>query len=268
MNSQQMSSMNVDDVAPAELIACVLARQLEDDEIAALGAASQLAMAAVKLARRMHAPNLSWLCGGSGAINSQLPLLLESAADPRNLFGAEYRYSMEDAVDLQMRGRGGTVFLGGIQVDKFGNLNMVCVGDYDNPKLRGPGSVGLPFAASFRRTIIYIQHHDPRVLVDKVDFVSGPGHSPDRAKWAVPTSQGPYLMVTPLAVFDFDTPDKQARLVSVHPGVTVEEVLAKTGFKPLLADPVVKTQSPSVEELRILREDIDLNGVLRRLNAH
>src|SRR5512141_217984 len=112
------------DFAPAELIACVLARRLEDGEIAALGAASQLAMAAVKLAQRTHAPNLSWMSGGSGAINSQLPLLLESAADYRNLFGAEYRYSMEDAVDLQMRGRLHTGLLGGLQVDKYGNLNL------------------------------------------------------------------------------------------------------------------------------------------------
>lgn len=253
------------DFAPAELIACVLARHLVDNEIAALGAASQLAMAAVKLAQRTHAPNLCWMSGGSGAINSTLPLLLESAADPRNLFGAEYRYSMEDAVDLQMRGRLNTGFLGGIQADRFGNLNMVCVGDYANPKMRGPGSVGLPFAAAFGRLFIYLAHHDPRVLVEKVDFVSGPGHSPERAKWAVPSSKGPYLMATPLALFDFQTETKEARLVSVHPGHTVEEVLAKTGFKPKLADPVITTPAPTEEELYILRTEIDLHGVLRRL---
>ncbi len=258
-----------DDVAPAEVIACVLSRHLVDEEIAALGAASQIAMAAVKLARRMHAPNLSWLCGGSGAVNSQLPLLLESAADYRNLFGAEYRYSMEDAVDLQMRGRIHTAFLGGIQADKYGNLNMAFAGgDYDHPKMRGPGSVGLPFAATFGRLFIYLQHHDPRVLVEKVDFVSGPGHSPERAKWTMASSKGPYLIATPLALFDFDTPDKSARLVSVHPGVTVEEVLAKTGFKPKLADPVVTTAPPTPDELRILRSEIDRNGVLRRLVRH
>lgn len=255
------------DVTRAELMACVFARNIADGDIAALGAASQVPMAAVKLARRMHAPNLSWLCGGSGAINSELPLLLESAADYRNLFGAEYRYSMEDAVDLQMRGRADIVFLGGIQVDRFGNINMVCVGDYRNPRMRGPGSVGLPFAASFRKMFIYLQHHDPRVLVEKVDFVSGPGHSPDRDKWAVPSSGGPALMVTPLAVFDFNTGNKEARLVSVHPGVAVDEVLAKTGFKPKLADPVVETELPSAEELRLLRTEIDRKGVLRRLIA-
>jgi glutaconate CoA-transferase subunit B len=254
-----------DPAAPAEVIACVLSRHFIDEEIAALGAASQLAMAAVKLAQRMHAPNLSWMSGGSGAINSQLPLLLESAADYRNLFGAEYRYSMEDAVDLQMRGRLNTGLLGGLQVDKFGNLNLVCVGDYNHPKMRGPGSVGLPFAAAFGRLFIYLQHHDPRVLVEKVDFVSGPGHSPERSKWVIPGSKGPYLIATPLALFDFDSPDKSARLVSVHPGHTVEEVLSKTGFKPHLANPVLPTQPPSEEELRILRTEIDVHGVLRRL---
>jgi len=259
-----MNSLN-DPVAPAEIIACVIARNFIDEEIAALGAASQLAMAAVKLAQRTHAPNLSWMSGGSGAINSQLPLLLESAADYRNLFQAEYRYSMEDAVDLQMRGRLHTGLLGGMQVDKFGNLNMVCVGDYDHPKVRGPGSVGLPFAAAFGRLFIYLQHHSAQVLVEKVDFVSGPGHSPERAKWVIPGSTGPQLIVTPLALFDFDTPDKSARLVSVHPGHTVEEVLAKTGFKPHLANPVVSTEPPSEEELRLLRTEIDIHGVLRRL---
>ena len=259
-----ISAMN--DVAPAELMACLFARNLQDDEIAALGAASQVPMAAVKLAMRTHAPNLSWLCGGSGAVNSQLPLLLESAADYRNIFGAEYRYSMEDAVDLQMRGRVHTAFLGGIQVDKFGNLNMVCVGDYGQPKMRGPGSVGLPFAAAFGRLFIYVQHHNPRVLVEKVDFVSGPGHSAQRDKWVVPGSKGPHMLVTPLAVFDFQTPTREARLVSVHPGVTVQEVLAKTGFKPQLADPVGETRAPSAEVLHILRTEIDRNGVLRRLS--
>ncbi len=255
------------DATPAEVMACVLARNISDGDVIGLGAASQIPMAAVKLARRTHAPNLSWMCGGSGAINSELPLLLDSAADYRNLFGAEYRYSMEDAVDFQMRGRASLACLGGIQVDRFGNLNMVCVGEHENPKMRGPGSVGLPFAGCFGRVFIFLQHHDPRILVDKVDFVSGPGHTPDRAKWTIASSKGPSLMVTPLAVFDFNTGNKEARLVSVHPGVALDEVLAKTGFRPKLADPVVETALPSAEELRLLRTEIDCKGVLRRLIA-
>ncbi len=250
---------------PAELIACVLARNLADGDLAAVGAASQIPMAAIKLARRMHAPNLCWMCGGSGAINSELPELLPSTADYRNLFGAEYRYSMEDVVDLEIRGRTMVGFYGGIQVDRYGNINMVCIGDYDNPKMRGPGSVGLPFTCSFGRVDIFLQHHNPKVLVEKVDFISGPGHSPERDKWVIPSAKGPYIMVTPLAVFDFRTKDKGARLVSVHPGVAVDEVLAKTGFKPELADPVATTKPPTREELAALRNEIDRKGALRRL---
>lgn len=256
------------DVTAAEWMACVMARQLRDGDVVGLGAASQIPMAAVKLARAMHAPNLWWLCGGSGAVNSELPLLLDSAADYRNLFGAEYRYGMEDAVDFQMRGRATVAFLGGIQVDRFGNLNMVCVGDYRNPKLRGPGSVGLTFSPCFGRVHVFLQHHDARVLVDKVDFVSGPGHSPERHKWTIPTSTGPEFIVTPLAVFDFKTGNRQARLAAVRSGVTVEEVLARTGFEPALAQPVIETEAPSDEELRLLRTKIDRNGVLRRIIAN
>ena len=133
--------MREQEFAPAEIMACVMARDLGDGELGAVGAASQIPMAAIKLARMTHAPNISWMCGGSGAINSELPMLLDSAADYRNLFGAEYRNSMEDVVDLEMRGRTHFVFYGGIQVDRFGNLNMVCVGDYENPTVRGPGSL-------------------------------------------------------------------------------------------------------------------------------
>ena len=239
-----------------------------DGEFGAVGAASQIPMAALKLARKTHAPNLNWFCGGSGAINSELPLLLDSAADYRNLFGAEYRNSMEDVVDVEMRGRVDAVYYGGIQVDKYGNINMVCVGNYDNPKMRGPGSVGLALAASFGRTYIYLQHHSRRLLVDKVDFISGPGHmdgSGLREEKALKTSSGPVMLITPLAMFDFAHESKRARLVSTHPGVTLEEVLDNTGFDPLLADPVGETVPPDAEELRILRDEVDPKGVLRRL---
>lgn len=255
-------------IAPAEIMAVVLAREVRDGELNAVGAASQIPMAAIKLAKATHAPNADWFCGGSGAINSTLPTLLDSAADYRNLFGAEYRNSMEDVVDLEMRGRTDAVYYGGIQVDKYGNINMVCVGDYENPKMRGPGSVGLALAGSFGRTYIYLQHHDPRILVDKVDFISGPGHmdgSGLREEMALETSKGPCLLVTPLCVMDFADESRRARLISTHPGVTVDEVLEKTGFEPLALDPVPETEPPTDEELRILREEIDHEGVLRRL---
>lgn len=252
----------------AELMAVVLSREMKDGECGGLGAASQIPMAAVKLAQLTHAPNLSWICGGSGAVNSKLPRLLQSAADFRNLLGAEYRTSMEDVVDLEMRGRVHFAFLGGMQVDQYGNLNMVCIGDYRHPKVRGPGTVGVIFTAAFGRVYIYLHHHSPQILVEKVDFISGPGFydgSRMRDDFVNGNARGPCMVLTPLALFDFEETSRRMRLCSVHPGKTTEEVLARTGFKPLLKDPVTRTPEPTEEELVLLRTRVDPEGVLREL---
>ena len=257
------------DYAVAELMACVMARDFKDGELGAMGAASQIPMAAAKLARATHAPNLNWLSGGSGAINSKLPYLVQSAADYRNLFGAECRLSMEDIVDIEVRGRCDFSCYGAIQVDKHGNLNMLAVGkDYRHPKVRGPGSVGLSLSAAFRRFYIYLTHHDPRILVEKVDFISGPGFwdgTPERDKYVQPGALGPCLCVTPLGVFDFDPAKREMRLKSVHPGVSVEHLLSQTGFRPIVPANVGETQPPGAEEMRLLREVIDREGILRRM---
>jgi glutaconate CoA-transferase subunit B len=256
------------DYATAELMACVLARDFQDGEFGAMGAASQIPMAAAKLARATHAPNLNWLSGGSGAINSKLPYLIKSAADYRNLFGAECRLSMEDIVDIEVRGRADFSCYGAIQVDKRGNLNMLAIGDYKKPKVRGPGSVGLSLSAAFQRFYIYLTHHDPRILVEKVDYISGPGFwdgTPERDKYVQPGATGPCLCITPLAVFDFDRTKREMRLKSVHPGVTVDEVLNRTGFRPIVPDQVPTTKPPTKEEMHLLREVIDREGVLRAL---
>jgi glutaconate CoA-transferase subunit B len=144
---------------------------------------------------------------------------------------------------------------------------MVCVGDYDNPTVRGPGAIGLPLAAGMDRVFISLNHHAKRNLVEKVDFVCAPGNSPEREKWALPDSKGMFLIVTPLAVFDFETPDRSARLLSVHPGTSVDEVLENTGFAPALADPVGETEPPTEGEMHLLRDVIDREGVLQRLIA-
>jgi len=253
--------------ATAELMAVVLAHELRDDDFGAVGAAAQIPMCAMRLAQRTHAPNLWSLYGGSGAVNSKLPALLESAADYRNLRGAEYRAPLQDIIDYEFTGRFTVAFLGGMQVDQYGAMNMVCIGDYARPRVRGPGTVGLAFTAAFQRVIIYVHHHDPRVFVPRVDFVSGPGHRDPEAlaRYRPAWAQGPVLVVTPRAVLDFAPPDRRMRLRSVHPGHTVEEVVAQTGFSLVVPHEVPTTTPPTAEELRIIREELDPDGVLRRL---
>jgi glutaconate CoA-transferase, subunit B len=259
--------MSDESYAPAELMAAVLSRELCDDDFGAVGAAAQIPMCAMRLAQRTHAPNLWTLYGGSGAVNSKLPGLLESAADYRNLTGAEYRAPLNDIIDYEFTGRFTVCFLGGMQVDQYGAMNMVCIGDYARPRVRGPGTVGLAFTAAFQRVVIYVQHHNPRIFVPRVDFVSGPGHrdADALAAYRLPWAQGPVLVVTPLAVLDFATPDRRLRLRSVHPGHIADEVAAQTGFPLAMPDPVPTTEPPTPEQLRIIREELDPDGVLRRL---
>src|SRR3954451_12771975 len=165
------------DYTISELMAAAIARELRDDDFAAVGTASHIPVCALRLAQQTHAPNLWFLYGGSGALNSKAESLVEMAADYRNLAGAEYRTPLADIIDFEFTGRFTTLFLGGMQIDQYGNMNMVSIGPYDHPKVRGPGTVGLAFTASVRKVFVYVQHHDPRLFVQKVDFISGAGHN-------------------------------------------------------------------------------------------
>lgn len=252
------------DPTPAEYMVGALARNLHDGEWGACGAYSEIPMAAFRLARHEHAPNLWWMSGGGGAINSQATLVASSSSYDAH-HGAEAVFTIEDVVDFEFGGwrRMTNVGLfGGIQVDRHGNVNMVGIGDYPRLKLRGPGTVGLAFAAHFHRTMIYLHDHNPRVLCEQVDYVSAPGHSPARAELIEPHSKGPEFVVTPQAVFGF-TSDGVAELRSVTPGHTESDVRAHTGFDFALADDFGETPPPSPEQLAFIREKVDPHGLLR-----
>lgn len=252
-----------------ELMAVTLARELRNEEWGACGANSQIPMAAFQLARLMHAPDLNWLSGGGGAINSAAPLV-KSTADPVTLETAEHAFRLEDIVDYELGGwrKTPTVgIFGGMQVDRRGNVNMVGIGrDYPKLRVRGPGTVGLVFAAYFNRTLIFLQRHDTRILVEEADYVSAPGRTAERREFCAPHSEGPQLVVTPLAVLDFGG-DDTLQLKSVHPGHTADEVRGRTGFDlpSSSGGEVGVTPPPTDEELRVLRERVDPAGVLRRL---
>ena len=117
-----------------------------------------------------------------------------------------------------------------------------------------------------KRYHLYLNSHDPRVLVERCDFITafgwGRGGADARTKLGLPGG-GPKYCITPLCVFDFEEETKRMRLRSVHPGVTVEEVLARTGFAPIIAPRVQETEAPSADEMEILRQRVDVEGVLR-----
>lgn len=251
------------EATPAEYMAVVLARALRNDEWGACGAYSAIPMTAFMLARREHAPDMWWMSGGGGAINPHCTLV-ESSSDFATHEGAEAIFTIEDIVDYEFGGWRRTPnvgLFGGIQVDRRGNVNMVGIGEYPGLKMRGPGTVGLAFAAHFQRTMMYLHAHDARVLCETVDYVCAPGRAEGRDHPTRPHSRGPDLVVTPQAVFDFDG-QGYARLRSIMPGYSEADVREHTGYDFNTVDGLGETEPPTDAQLRVIREEIDPRGVL------
>ncbi len=242
-----------------ELMAAVMARQLGPGEVAIMGAVSALPQAACRLAQLTTAPGLWFIAGGSGAVNPHLEPLVASSCDER-LLNADAVMTLPDVILVE--GRGDLIdvfFAGGLQIDIRGNCNLGPVGSWSHPTLRGPGGVGLPFVARAGRVVIYSMSHDRRTFVERVDFVSGPGFP--SGPGGLPGG-GPSLIVTPLCTMDFDSGSHLARLATLHPGVTLDQVLEATGFAPILPVKLETTPAPTPEELSILRR-LDPAGLLR-----
>lgn len=157
------------------------------------------------------------------------------------------------------------VMMGASQIDACGNQNISAIGDWARPKVQLLGARGAPGNTVNHATSYWIGGHSPRVFVENVDFASGVGY--DRAaKAGSVASQFHHLkrVITNLAVLDFGGPDHRMRLLSVHPGVTVEDVQDATGFELALADDVQETRPPDAEELRLIREIVDPGGLRDR----
>ena len=157
------------------------------------------------------------------------------------------------------------VMMGGSQIDRYGNQNFACIGDWHKPKAQLLGFRGAPGNTINHTTSYWIPNHSPKVFVEKVDVVCGVGY--DRAAELGPVASRFHeirRVVTNLGVFDFETPDHRMRLRSVHPGVTVDEVVEATGFELVVPDDVLdETRLPTDEELRLIREVIDPDDTAR-----
>ncbi|HOS78243.1 MAG TPA: CoA-transferase, partial [Syntrophales bacterium] len=150
--------------------------------------------------------------------------------------------------------------------NRFGNLNTTCIGPYDRPKNRLPGSGGAnPIGALAKRGLIIVQH-DPKRLPARVDFITTPGYIDGpgaREKWGLPRGTGPHVIITNKAVLRFDPDTKEAYLASYHPGSTIDEIRAATGWDLRVADDVHETEPPRAEELKTIREVLDPNRMIR-----
>jgi acyl CoA:acetate/3-ketoacid CoA transferase beta subunit len=225
-----------------------------DGEIlaAAMGTCSVLG---ARLARLTFEPGL--LTTDGGALLTSEPIPMGAPAEVK----AEGWLPFREHLWLVQNGRR-HVMMGASQIDKFGNTNISVIGDWERPKSQLLGVRGAPGNTICNPVSYWIPRQSPRVFVEKVDMVSGVGY--DRARELGPEASrfhGLRRVVTNLGVFDFATPDGRMRLVSVHPGVGIEEVVAATGFQLTLAPSVPRTRIPNEEELLLIREVLDPRGL-------
>lgn len=245
-----------------ELMCVVAARQIQDGKSVAVG--TGLPLAAAMLAQQTHAPNLL-IVFEAGGVAPQLPTLPISVGDSRTIHKALMCTTLVDIMDMMRRGYIDYAFLGGAQIDKYGNLNSTMIGgDYEKPKVRFPGSGGAnDFGSLAWETMIIMDRHGSRRFVDKVDFITTPGFLDgpgSREDWGLCPGTGPSRVITDLCLFDFHPKTKIMRLIATHPGITTEDVKKATGFQIEVADEVEVTTPPTTEDLRILHEVIDPSG--------
>lgn len=246
-----------------ELMICAAAGQLEDNKTAVIGTGSPLA--AAMLAQKTTAPNLVILfeAGAMAPILERLPISVSGSETQTH---ALVHGSMFDVMEACQRGLVDYTFLGGAQIDMYGNLNSTMIGsDYRNPKVRLPGSGGANDLASLCWKTLATMQHDARRFVPKVDFITSPGYLTGpgaREAAGLPPDSGPYKVISTLGVMGFDPVSKRMQVESLHPGVTREDIQAATGFELLFAANVGTTPEPTDLQLEILRTQVDPQGMI------
>src|SRR5271163_3793338 len=222
-----------------ELMICCAARCLEDGKTVAVG--TGVPCAAAMLAQRTQAPNLVVLFE-AGGVAPQLPTMPISVGDSRTFYRGVMATSMADIMETCQRGLVDYTFLGGAQIDAYGNLNSTLIGaDYQRPRVRLPGSGGANDLASFCWRILVVTQHDRRRFVDKLDFLTTPGYLSGpgaREAAGLPPGTGPYRVITDLAIMGYHEQTRRMEILSLHPGVTLEKVLQATGFDLSIRQPL------------------------------
>jgi glutaconate CoA-transferase, subunit B len=246
-----------------ELMICVASRQLEDGKTAVIG--TGMPLAAAMLAQKTRCPNLITMFE-AGSIAPQLSKLPLSVADSFTMTNALMLSSMDEIMSACQRGVVDYTFLGGAQIDMYGNLNSTMVGtDIQKPKVRLPGSGGANDLASLCWKTLIITPHDKRHFVAKVDFLTTPGYLSGpgaREAAGLPPNTGPYKVISTLALMGYDAVTKRMCVESLHPGVTADDIRNNTGFEILFVDNLTITSEPTNEELQILRSEVDPLGLI------
>ena len=247
----------------SDLILVTLARQLRDGERVFTGVASPVQMLATLLAQATHAPNLLYFTI-LGTVNPHPQSLPYSTGNPHLFDSCECAITFPEIFDLANNGHMDVAFLGGVQIDQFGSLNMSIIGDnLAHPKVRLPGGAGGPLMIrTFRRIVSWRSNHSQRSLVKQVPFVTSPGWISAAKGWR---RGGPDIIVTDLCVFQFERNSRRVSLKSIHPGVELDYVKEQTGFAFTVPDRLEKTAPPSEKEIQVLSSKLDPDCIRKSL---
>lgn len=245
------------DPTPAEVMVVAAARQLAGERVCFVGVG--LPNIACNLARRTSNPDLQ-LVYEAGVYGARPPRLPLSIGDPALVTGSDAIHGMFELFAYYLQG--GLIdvgFLGASQIDRHGNINTTVIGKYGRPSVRLPGSGGACEIAINARKVFVIVRQSKRSFVERVDFTTSPGHLAGERPpgWL---GRGPSVVVTDLGVYGFDA-SGEMELRTLHPGVTLEQAREHTGWELRVVEDLGETPAPSEEELRLIREDLDPEGV-------
>jgi len=240
------------DYTLAELMTATVAREFKDGEIAFIGVGMPLL--AATLAKFTHAPNFNMMVefGAFGPSPRRLPLCVDCAVNNERAYQCT---TLRDVMSTQQAGFVDVACISGAQIDKYGNVNSTCIGDYHKPKVRLAGSGGAnDLASSARRTIIMMRQEGRR-FVNRCDYVTSPGYldGPGAREKAGLPGGGPVAVITTMGVFRFDEETREMYLDKIHPGVKLEDVKASVQWELQVSPNLEETEPPTEEQVMIIR---------------
>lgn len=236
-----------------ELMVAAAAREIQDGELVFVG--MRLPLLAFALAKRTHAPNAVGVFEVGIVRSEPAPEQLYTMSDPPNVADATWCTRTLNVMSLLGQGVVNLGFIGGAEVDRFGNVNTSYLGSVERPKVKLPGSGGAADIASLAQRLIVIMEHERRRLPQRVDYVTSPGYGEGgdwRQQVGLPRG-GPSAVITTLGVLRFDARTREAYLASYHPGTSPKQVRQHTGWDLRVSEDVQQTEPPTQEELDAIR---------------
>lgn len=251
------------DYSSTELLTSVASKLLEDNSTVMVG--TGMPMLAAMLAQKTHAPDVT-LVYEAGGIGADAPALPVSVGDERTFHRAISAAGMHEVMSYGQAGLIDYGFLGGAQIDTYGNLNSTVIGEWASPAVRFPGSGGANDIGSWANETIIAMQQSEQSFVEELDFRTTPGYLDGpgtREAVGLPRDTGPIRVITQIGVYRFDEETKEMTLHSLHPGVEESTVNEESQFHIHIPDDYERSPEPTEEELRLIREELDPRGIIR-----